>query len=85
VLGLGSLFNHSFAPNTVACRVEPETRMEFIALRDIAEGEQVFVDYHWKKAEYHFNSGIAADVKPRSRKSSPGAQRRSNVERHRVS
>ena len=81
VLGLGSLFNHSAAPNTVACRVEAKARMEFFALRDIAAGEQVFVDYHWKKAEYHFNSGDAADAKSPSRESAPGKVRRSTAER----
>jgi SET domain-containing protein len=54
-LGLGSLCNHSTVPNAIACRCEPEARMEFIALRDIAEDEQIFVDYQWEKGEYDFD------------------------------
>src|SRR5579871_6774269 len=50
-LGLGSLCNHSNAPNATACRCEPEVRMEFIALRDIVAGEQVFVNYQWERGE----------------------------------
>src|SRR5262249_3522112 len=61
-LGLGSLYNHSAAPNAVACRVEEATRIEFVALRDIAAGEQIFVDYQWEKLEYDFSSGDAADA-----------------------
>lgn len=55
VLGLGSLYNHSPSPNAVACRNEPEARLEFVALRDIEAGEQVFVDYQWERAEYDFD------------------------------
>lgn len=55
VLGLGSLYNHSAAPNAVACRNEVKARMDFVALRDIAAGEQLFVDYQWEQAEYHFD------------------------------
>jgi SET domain-containing protein len=62
VLGLGSLYNHSPTPNAVACRVEEATRIDFIALRDIAAGEQVFVDYQWAKSEYNFCSGREADI-----------------------
>ncbi len=57
-LGLGSLCNHSSAPNAVACRRESETRMEFIALRDIAADEQVFVDYSWEEGEYDFDPDV---------------------------
>jgi|SRR5580700_3529543 SET domain-containing protein len=57
-LGLGSLCNHSTAPNAIACRCESETWMEFIALRDIAADEQVFVDYCWHKGEYDFDPEV---------------------------
>jgi uncharacterized protein len=57
-LGLGSLCNHSTAPNAIACRCASESRMEFIALRDIAAGEQVFVDYQWEKGEYDFDPEV---------------------------
>ncbi len=55
VLGLGSLNNHSAVPNTAARCINDEERMEFVALRDISEGEQVFIDYQWDEAEYHFS------------------------------
>src|SRR5262245_21448399 len=71
VLGLGSLYNHSAAPNAVACRDEEATRMEFVALRDIAAGEQVFVDYQWEKTEYDFNSGHGAEGAPGSASRQP--------------
>jgi SET domain-containing protein len=60
VLGLGSLYNHSAAPNAVACRVEGQSRMEFIALRRIEAGEQILIDYQWERAEYDFDPGYAA-------------------------
>jgi uncharacterized protein len=53
-LGLGSIFNHSATPNAVACRVHDRTEIEFIALRDIEEGEQILADYDWEPDEYHF-------------------------------
>jgi len=85
VLGLGSLYNHSAAPNAVACRVEHGARIEFVALRDIAASEQIFVDYQWEKAEYDFNSGDADDVTLRTGESSSGAARRGVEGLHPVS
>jgi uncharacterized protein len=58
VLGLGSLYNHSPAPNAAACRNDGEARMEFVALCDIAAGEQVFVDYQWEETEYDFDPAV---------------------------
>ena len=57
VLGLGSLYNHSAAPNAAACRNEAKLRMDFVALRDIAADEQIFVDYQWEAEEYDFDQG----------------------------
>ena len=45
-LGLGSLYNHSSTPNAVYQRDFPERVLEIIALRDIAEGEEVCVNYN---------------------------------------
>ena len=56
-LGLGSIYNHSSTPNAVACRVHNRTEIEFIALRDIEEGEQILTDYEWEEHEYHFPRG----------------------------
>lgn len=53
-LGYGSLYNHSSTPNAVACRVHDRTEIEFVALRDIAAGEQILTDYEWEEHEYHF-------------------------------
>jgi SET domain-containing protein len=61
VLGLGSLYNHSSAPNATACSVDDKAVMEFIAVCDIATGEQIFVDYQWETDEYHFPSGHVDD------------------------
>jgi hypothetical protein len=51
-LGYGSLYNHSPEPNA---RFNPRASRDdivFRALRDIEEGEQIFVDYRWDAAEY---------------------------------
>jgi hypothetical protein len=45
-LGNGSLFNHSFAPNAHFERDLPRTRILFRALRDIAKGEEITVNYN---------------------------------------
>lgn len=43
-LGLGSLYNHSDAPNTGYYGVNARY-MEFYAVRNIKKGEQLFIDY----------------------------------------
>jgi hypothetical protein len=44
-LGYGSLYNHSRAPNaTYLCRIE-ENEMDFVALRAVAAGEEITVNY----------------------------------------
>lgn len=48
VLGDGEIFNHSDKPNVAYTLVEHEGRkiMRFTALRDIKDGEQMFIDYN---------------------------------------
>jgi SET domain-containing protein len=46
VLGAGSLYNHSYQPNARYARRFEEREMDFIALRPIAEGEEVCVNYN---------------------------------------
>jgi uncharacterized protein len=46
-LGFGSLYNHSYQPNA---RYEPDfdlNIMEFIAIRDIAAGEEITTNYNY--------------------------------------
>ncbi len=42
-LGFGSLYNHSFAPN--ATTLETGDELVITALRDIAAGEEIFINY----------------------------------------
>lgn len=44
-LGYGSLYNHSFRPNARYEDVGPQTKL-FSALRDIAAGEEITVNYN---------------------------------------
>ena len=44
-LGYGSLYNHSFQPNARYDDVGPQTK-EFTAMRDIAPGEEITVNYN---------------------------------------
>lgn len=53
-LGFGCLYNHSLQPNAVGCEVTAQTQIEIVALRDIAKGEQILIDYQWEEDEYHF-------------------------------
>ena len=53
-LGYGCLYNHSSKPNAVACTILSRNEIEFVALRDIEEGEQILIDYHWEEHEYDF-------------------------------
>ncbi len=46
VLGYGSLYNHSFSPNLGYEFREAELAVEFVALRDIAAGEELAINYN---------------------------------------
>lgn len=45
-LGWGSVYNHSFTPNARYEKVMEDRRMDFYALRDIEEGEEIVVNYN---------------------------------------
>ena len=45
-LGWGAVYNHSFAPNAMFEKHIEDCRMDFIALRDIKEGEEILVNYN---------------------------------------
>jgi hypothetical protein len=45
-LGYASLYNHSYAPNAVYLRQLDELLIHFVALRDIAAGEELTVNYN---------------------------------------
>jgi SET domain-containing protein len=44
-LGYGSLYNHSYAPNAMY-EEEPGPCMTFRAVRDIAQGEEITINYN---------------------------------------
>jgi SET domain-containing protein len=46
VLGYGSLYNHSYQPNARFVRQFKEEAMDFIALRAIATGEEIVINYN---------------------------------------
>jgi hypothetical protein len=46
-LGLGTVLNHSNAPNVGVTFDQNPDRLDFYALRDIAPGEQLTHDYHY--------------------------------------
>lgn len=52
VLGYGSLYNHSADPNARFTPRVARAEMAFRAVRDIAAGEQVLIDYGWPDADY---------------------------------
>jgi uncharacterized protein len=45
-LGLGSLFNHSYKPNTLYTRKIEDRVIEYTALRDIEPDEEITVNYN---------------------------------------
>jgi SET domain-containing protein len=45
-LGWGAVYNHSFSPNARYEKVMEDRRMDFYALRDIAPGEEILVNYN---------------------------------------
>lgn len=46
VLGTGSLYNHSFAPNARYQRRTGELVMEFVATRAIESGDEILINYN---------------------------------------
>ena len=48
-LGYGSIYNHSETPNAKYV-MHPPDAMEFVAIRPIRAGEEVFIDYHGDEA-----------------------------------
>lgn len=52
VLGWGSLYNHSDAPNATYYQMMKSNQIKFVALRDIKKGEQILIDYEWDAEEY---------------------------------
>jgi uncharacterized protein len=45
-LGYGSLFNHSYSPNAMFENNLKEETVDFIALKSIKAGEEIFVNYN---------------------------------------
>lgn len=45
-LGFGSLYNHSYDPAAVYIKHMEDNEVEFVALRDIAAGEEVTINYN---------------------------------------
>ena len=59
-LGLGSIFNHAAEPNT-GWHCDIESRLiRYIALRDIAEGEELFICYGGAGKLWFEDAGAAA-------------------------
>ena len=50
-LGVASLFNHSYQPNTCPKLLTGDLRIDFIALRDIAAGEELTFNYNGRPAD----------------------------------
>lgn len=44
--GYGSLYNHSFTPNARYIKNQREMVIDFVALKDIEEGEEITVNYN---------------------------------------
>jgi uncharacterized protein len=54
--GFGSLYNHSPEWNATFKKRPKTMDIVFKAARDIAEGEQIFINYDWDKEDYDFNT-----------------------------
>ena len=61
VLGLGSLINHGKRENVSLDSNEENMTMDFFALRDIAEGEELVYDYGYDTGELAAYYGIPSD------------------------
>jgi SET domain-containing protein len=46
VMGYGSFYNHSYQPNAGYVRRYDQLTIEYVALRDIAAGEEITVNYN---------------------------------------
>lgn len=53
-LGYGGIYNHSYAPNIAPWKEYSAGVLEFIALRDIAEGEELYQNYGWPADDERF-------------------------------
>jgi SET domain-containing protein len=45
-LGMGSLYNHSYTPNAVYAKQYDQLIITYTALRDIAAGEEILINYN---------------------------------------
>lgn len=45
-LGFGSLYNHSYTPNAYYVKRYEEAEIDIVALRDIAAGEEILINYN---------------------------------------
>lgn len=45
-LGYGSFYNHSYEPNAVYIKKMEELGIDYVALRDLEEGEEITVNYN---------------------------------------
>ena len=45
-LGYGSLFNHSYTPNTTFINNIPNLSIDFYAINDIKDGEEITINYN---------------------------------------
>ncbi len=46
-LGFGSIYNHSYAPNATYKKLIEEEVIDFVAIKDIAKGEEITVNYNY--------------------------------------
>ncbi len=46
-LGYGSLYNHSYSPNATYKKHFAEQVIDFVAIKDIAKGEEITVNYNY--------------------------------------
>jgi uncharacterized protein len=61
VLGLGSLINHGRRENVLLSSNDEDMTMDFFALTDIAEGEELVYDYGYEADELASYYGIPSD------------------------
>lgn len=45
--GFGSLYNHSYQPNTTYKKLKDDAIIEFVAIKDIKKGEEITVNYNY--------------------------------------
>ena len=46
-LGFGSIYNHSYEPNTTYKKISKDNVLEFRAIKDIKRGEEITVNYNY--------------------------------------